>query len=54
MNIKFKKHCFYCYTNLFPNEKNVKNYKTKEKTVSDYILEHFPIEKYDWKLDKII
>jgi len=35
---KYKGYCFFCFINLFPNEKNVLNYKTKEKTVSDFIL----------------
>jgi hypothetical protein len=34
---KYRGYCIYCFINLFPDEKVSKNYKTKEKTVSDFI-----------------
>ena len=49
---KYHDHCLNCYIHLFPNESNSRNYKTKEKTVSDFILQTF-IE-YSWISDKKI
>jgi len=49
---KYHDHCLNCYIHLFPNESNSRNYKTKEKTVSDFILKEF-IE-YSWISDKKI
>jgi len=50
--IQNKDYCFFCFIHLFPNEPIVRNYKTKEKTVVDYIKKNFP--NYTWKYDKII
>lgn len=49
-NPQYEGHCLFCYVNLFPDKTNVRNYKTKERTVVDSILEKFP--DYDWVLDK--
>jgi len=49
---KYHDHCLNCYIHLFPNESNSRNYKTKEKTVSDFILKEF-IE-YSWISDRKI
>ena len=49
---KYKGYCLFCFMNLFPNEKVVRNYKTKEIAVSDYIKTEFP--KIDWICDKTI
>jgi hypothetical protein len=51
---KYKGYCFNCFVHLFPDEPNSLNYKTKEKATSDYILEHFPIDKYSWIIDRKI
>ena len=40
-NKKYEGYCFYCYYNLFPDSPISRNYKTKEKSISDYILEKF-------------
>lgn len=51
---KYNGYCLTCFVHLFPDKPNSKNYKTKEKTTIDYILEQFPIEKYTWIADKKI
>ena len=51
-NKRYNGYCLNCYIHLFPNESNSRNYKTKEKTVSDFILKEF-IE-YSWISDKKI
>jgi hypothetical protein len=48
----YEGHCFYCYVHLFPDKPTVRNYKTKEKSVTDYILDLFP--EFDWVHDKSI
>lgn len=45
-------YCVRCYVHLFPEKPITRNYKTKEKTVSDYILEVFP--NIGWISDKRI
>jgi hypothetical protein len=37
-----KGYCIRCFVHLFPDEKNACNYKTKEKTVVDFIRLSFP------------
>lgn len=49
---KYKGYCLFCFINLFPDEKVSRNYKTKEKSVSDFILENFP--NFTWICDKQI
>ena len=39
-NKKYDGYCRYCFIHLFPDIPISKNYKTKEKTVVDYIKEH--------------
>lgn len=38
---KYRGYCLYCFVNLFPDEKVSKNYKTKEKAVTDFIKETY-------------
>jgi len=40
-NKKYKSYCTRCFINLFPNEKVTRNYKIKEKHMTDFIKEHF-------------
>lgn len=49
-NSKYKNHCLRCYIHLFPDEPITKNYKTKEKTVVDFVIKEFP--DFDWISDK--
>ncbi len=49
-NTKYDGYCAYCYCNLFPDSEIVKNYKTKEKAVVDFILDTF--SEYTWIQDK--
>lgn len=43
-------YCLFCYVNLFPDKPTARNYKTKEKTVADFVLENFP--DFTWVTDK--
>ena len=49
---KYKGYCLPCFIHLFPDEPNTRNYKTKEKATTDYILEKYP--KFSWIVDKKI
>jgi len=51
-NKKYKGYCLFCFINLFPDEKVSRNYKTKEKSVTDFILVNFP--NFTWTCDKQI
>jgi len=51
-NQKYKGHCLVCFIHLFPDEKNVRNYKTKEKDVVDRITQQF--SQYTWVADKTV
>ncbi len=51
-NRRYKGHCLRCFVNLFPDERNELNYKTKETTVAAHIRETFP--DIDWVCDKQI
>ena len=51
-NKKYNGYCLSCYVHVFPNEQNTRNYKTKEKTVSDFIIKTYP--EYSWIIDKKI
>jgi hypothetical protein len=46
-NKKYDNHCLRCHMHLFPN---ARNYKTKEKAVTDFILQSFP--SFSWVTDK--
>lgn len=39
---KYKGYCFRCFLYMFPDETVSRNYKTKEKTVSDFLKTSFP------------
>lgn len=52
VNPKYKGYCFNCFVHLFPNEKNSRNYKTKETIVSESIMTEF--SEYNWIFDKTI
>ena len=49
-NSKYKGHCLTCFIHLFPDEPNVRNYKTKEKDVVDRITQTFTT--FTWIADK--
>jgi hypothetical protein len=49
-NPKYNGHCLTCFVHLFPNEPNVRNYKTKEKDVVDRITQTFT--SFTWVADK--
>lgn len=51
-NKKYRGYCLRCFVYTFPDETLVSNYKTKEKTVVDFIKEKF--EGVDWVYDKKI
>ena len=45
-------YCVYCYVNLFPDKPAANNYRNKEKTIAEYVLEKFP--NMTWNSDKRI
>ena len=49
---KFDGYCLRCFVYIHPDAPIIKNYKTKERTVVDFITEQFP--QYDWINDKRI
>ena len=49
---KYKGYCLTCFIHLFPDEPNVRNYKTKENEVVFRIKETFP--DFTWITDKKI
>jgi hypothetical protein len=51
-NPKYDGYCAYHFGNLFPDSPIVKNFKTKERFVVDFIREQYP--DFTWKFDKII
>jgi hypothetical protein len=51
-NKSYEGYCAYCYANLYPNSPVVRNFKTKERLVVDYIKDQY--KDYDWVFDKTI
>jgi hypothetical protein len=49
-NKNYEGYCLFCYVNLFPDKPVTRNYKTKEKSVADFILANFP--GLTWCIDK--
>lgn len=47
---KYEGYCLFCFVNLFPDKPVTRNYKTKERTVVDFVLNHFP--QFTWISDK--
>ena len=48
----YEGYCLRCFVHLFPDKKIARNYKTKEKAVSDFILDKF--SNMSWISDKRI
>jgi hypothetical protein len=53
-NKNYKGYCLRCFIHMFPDKPVVRNYKTKERAVAEYIFEHFSNEKYTWITDQKI
>jgi hypothetical protein len=49
---KYDGYCVYCFIHLFPEKPVARNYKTKERTVVEFVLKEFP--QYHWINDKQI
>jgi hypothetical protein len=49
---KYNGYCIRCFVNLFPNEPNARNYKTKEKAVAEHVCSIFT--ECTWITDKKI
>ena len=45
-------YCLQCFIQLFPDEPVFRNYKTKERSVVEYVLKHFL--EFSWIADKTI
>ena len=53
-NLKYDGYCMLCFIHLFPNKPVTRNYKTKEKTIVDYVFQKFSLDNYTWINDKKI
>jgi hypothetical protein len=51
---KYDGYCTRCFVYLFPDRPIARNYKTKERSTVEFILQHFPLEHYSWIVDKQI
>jgi len=51
-NKQYEGYCLLCYIHLYPEKPIVRNYKTKERAVAQFIKETFPDQT--WVLDKRI
>jgi EsV-1-7 cysteine-rich motif len=51
-NFKYDGYCLFCFIHMFPYNPLVRNYKTKERAVVDFIKENFP--EFIWTPDKVI
>lgn len=49
---KYQGYCLFCYIHLFPDKPVTRNYKTKERSVVDFVLNNFP--NFSWVTDKKI
>jgi len=49
-NLKYENYCLRCFIYLFPDKPNTRNYKTKEKSVVDFVIEQF--YNFSWISDK--
>ena len=49
---KYNGYCYFCFIHMFPDLPTAKKYKTKEKTVAEYITKTFL--QYTWITDKKI
>ena len=51
-NPKYENYCLRCFIHLFPDKPNIRNYKTKEKSVVDFVISNF--SNFSWISDKKI
>jgi hypothetical protein len=49
-NKKYEGYCLRCFIHTFPDKPTANNYKTKEKAVTDFVVEQIP--DVDWIPDK--
>ena len=47
-NPKYEGYCLNCFLHTFPDKPVTRNYKTKEKSVVDYIKQQFPYLDIVW------
>ena len=45
---KYDGYCYYCFVHVFPDNELSRNYKTKEKYISNYILQVYKDKDYTW------
>ena len=50
INEKYEGYCLFCFIHIFPDKPITKNYKTKERSVVNFILNYFP--ELSWISDK--
>jgi hypothetical protein len=51
-NTKYDNYCLFCYVNLHPDTNISRNHKTKEKHITDRVIQEFP--HFSWVTDKKI
>jgi len=49
-NSKYENYCLRCFVYLFPDKPTTRNYKTKEKSVTDFMVNSF--SDFSWIIDK--
>jgi hypothetical protein len=50
LNSHYRGYCVRCFSHLFPGEKVSRNYRTKERAVTEAVQEHYP--DFDWVYDR--
>jgi hypothetical protein len=51
-NSHYRGYCVRCFSHLFPGEKVSRNYRTKERAVTEAVQEHYP--DFDWVYDRTV
>jgi hypothetical protein len=49
---RYNGYCVRCFSHLFPGEKVSRNYRTKERAVTEAVQEHYP--DFDWVYDRTV
>lgn len=52
VSTKYKGYCYRCFIFMYPDHPLIRNHKTKDKAVTDFIIAKF--SNYNWILDKTI
>jgi hypothetical protein len=47
-NPQYEDYCLFCFMNTFPDKPIARNFKTKEKTIKEFIFSQFPNQTWVW------